>query len=115
MRLAADENFNNDILRGLRLRLPDVDIIRIQDTDIAGTEDPKVLEWTAKEQRILLTHDIKTMTKYGYERVRQGLSMPGVIEIKASLDVGLAIEELVIFIECSFEGEWEGKIVFLPI
>jgi hypothetical protein len=27
--LAADENFNNDILRGLRPRQPDVDIVRI--------------------------------------------------------------------------------------
>jgi len=31
MRWAADENFNNDIIRGLLRRKPDVDIVRVQD------------------------------------------------------------------------------------
>ena len=47
MRLLADENFNNEILRGLRRRVPDVDITRIQDTELAGQPDTLVLEWAA--------------------------------------------------------------------
>ncbi len=31
IRLAADENFNNDILRGIRRKSPALDIVRIQD------------------------------------------------------------------------------------
>jgi hypothetical protein len=30
LKLAADENFNNDVVRGLLRRRPDLDIIRIQ-------------------------------------------------------------------------------------
>jgi len=30
-RLLADENFNGDIVRGLLLRQPDLDIVRVQD------------------------------------------------------------------------------------
>lgn len=44
LRLAADENFNNDILRGLLRRAPDLDIVRVQDTHISGANDPTVLE-----------------------------------------------------------------------
>jgi len=29
--LAADENFNNDIVRGLLRRNPDLDIVRVQE------------------------------------------------------------------------------------
>ncbi len=32
--LAADENFNNDIIRGLLRRKPDLDIVRIQDVGL---------------------------------------------------------------------------------
>ncbi len=46
LRLAADENFNNNIVRGLLRRRPDLDIVRIQDVGLYGAEDPKVLEWT---------------------------------------------------------------------
>jgi hypothetical protein len=115
MRFAADENFNNDVLRGVRLRLPEVDIVRVQDSQVAAADDPTVLEWAAQENRIILTHDVKTMTKYAYERVRNGLPMPGVVEINSYVDIGQAIEALVLFIECSIEGEWEGQVIFLPL
>jgi hypothetical protein len=44
LRLLADENLNNAILRGLRLRNPDLDIVRVQDVGLSGAEDPAVLE-----------------------------------------------------------------------
>ena len=44
--------------------------------------------------RILLAHDVETMTRYAYERVQAGLEMPGVFEISRNVSVGLAIEEL---------------------
>ena len=44
LRLAADENFNNDIVRGLLRRKPELDIVRIQDVGLSGAEDPTVLE-----------------------------------------------------------------------
>ena len=64
LRLAADENFNNDIVRGLWRRKPDLDIVRVQDIGLSGADDPTVLEWAAQEGRILLTHDVSTITKF---------------------------------------------------
>lgn len=49
--LAADENFNNDIIRGLLRRKPDLDIVRVQDVGLSGADDPTVLEWAAQEGR----------------------------------------------------------------
>ena len=59
--LAADENFNNDIVRGLVRRKPDLNIVRIQDVGLSGADDPTVLEWAAREERVLLTHDVSTL------------------------------------------------------
>ena len=78
LRLAADENFNNDIVRGLLRRKPDLEIVRVQDVGLSGADDPDVLEWTAKEDRILLTHDVRTITRHAYSRVEANQTMPGV-------------------------------------
>ena len=115
LRLAADENFNHNIVRGLLRRRPDLDIVRIQDVGLSGADDPVVLEWAAKEGRVLLTHDVTTITRYAYERIEGGQSMPGVFEVSRSVPVGLAIEDILLLTECSLEGEWEGRIGYLPL
>jgi hypothetical protein len=113
--LAADENFNNDIVRGLLRRRPDLDIVRIQDCGLSGVDDPLVLAWAAGEGRVLLTHDVATMTHHAYERVRAGQPMPGIFEVARHLPIGLVIEDILILAECSLEGEWEGQIRYLPL
>lgn len=77
MRFAADENFNGKVLDHLRLRLPDMDIVRVQDTVMYQSSDPDVLAWAANEGRILLTHDVQTLVNDAYNRVKVGLPMPG--------------------------------------
>lgn len=42
LRLAADENFNNNIVRGLLRRNPTLDIVRIQDVGLSGADDSQV-------------------------------------------------------------------------
>ncbi len=113
--MAADENFNNDILRGLSRRKPDMDIVRIQDVGLSGADDPTVLEWAAREGRILLTHDVTTMTRHVYERVGAGKSMPGVFVVSRDIPIGSVIEDLLLLAECSLEEEWEGKVLYLPL
>jgi hypothetical protein len=113
--LAADENFNNDIVRGLRRRATDLDIARIQDVGLAAADDPTVLEWAAQEGRVLLTHDVSTITRYAYERVRAGKSMPGVFEVSRNVAIRIAIEDILLLAEGSIEDEWEGQVRYLPL
>jgi len=115
LRLAADENFNNDIVRGLWRRESELDIVRIQEVGLSGADDPTVLEWAAREGRVLLTHDVTTMTRYAYERVRAGQPMPGVFEVSRAVPIGLAIEDILLLADCSLEGEWEGQVRYLPL
>jgi hypothetical protein len=115
LRFAADENFNNNIVRGLLRRSPDLDIVRIQDAGLSGATDPDILEWAAQEDRIVLTHDVATMTHFAYERVRLGRRMPGVFEISRKVPVGVAIEDILLLAEGSLENEWEGQVRYLPL
>lgn len=113
--LVADENFNNTIYRGLLRIKPDLDIVRVQDVGLFSADDPTVLEWAAKEDRILLTHDAATITKYAYERVNAGKYMPGVIEVNRKVAIGMAIEEILLIAETCDHGELESQIVYLPL
>jgi hypothetical protein len=115
VRFAADENFNNNIVRGLLRRNPELDIVRIQDVALSGAADPEILEWAAQEDRIVLTHDVTTMTHFAYERVRLGRRMPGVFEISRKVPVGVAIEDILLLAEGSLENEWEGQVRYLPL
>ena len=115
LRLAADENFNNDIVRGLLRRKPDLDIIRLQDIGLSGADDSTVLEWAVHEGRVLLAHDVSTMTRYAYERVMSGKPMPGVFEVSRLTSIGVAIEDILLLAECTEDGEWEGQVRYLPL
>lgn len=113
--LAADENFNNDIVRGLLRRAPHLDIVRIQDVGLSGTDDTTVLAWAADAGRVLLTHDVQTITRYAYDRVRAGLPMPGVFEVSRTVPIGVVIDDLMLLVEASEAGEWEGQVRYLPL
>lgn len=115
LRLATDEDFNNRILRGLLRRKPDLDIVRAQDAGLTGKSDAEVLEWAAREGRVLLTHDVTTMKRYVDKRTAAGLPMPGVFELSQHIPISHAIEDILLLAECSVEGEWEGLITFLPL
>src|SRR5262245_25451729 len=64
MKLASDENFDGDIVRGLLRVLPELDLVRVQDAGLAGSPDPEVLAWAAVGGRILLSHDRDTMPNF---------------------------------------------------
>lgn len=115
LRLVADENFNHAIVRGVLLRNPDIDLVTVQDAGFSGADDPTVLEWAARENRVLLTHDVATMTRHAYDRVEAGLPMPGVFEVGRKVAIGEAIEDILLLAECSEEGEWEGQVRYLPL
>ncbi len=115
LRYAADENFNNDILRGLRRRDDDLEIVRIQDVDLSGVLDPIILDWAARENRVVLSHDVSTMVGFAYDRVEAGQPMPGLFEVSRKVPVGEAIEDLLLLARCSLDGEWEGQVLYLPL
>src|SRR2546428_452522 len=101
MLLLADENFNNDVVRGVRRRNPAVDLVRAQDVGLSGVDDPGVLEWAAQAGRVVLTHDVRTMTRYACDRVGEGRPMPGVFEVSREVPLGVVIEDILLLVECS--------------
>ena len=111
----ADENLNRNIVSGLLLRNPKIDIVRAQDAGLTGVSDEALLEWAAVHRRILLTHDIRTMTRSAYQKLETGQAVTGVVLIRDRLHVLQVIEDLLLIAECSLESEWHGTVEYLPL
>jgi hypothetical protein len=101
MRFTADENFNNDILRDVLRRYPELDVVRIEDTEVYEAEDPAVLEWVAQAGCVLLTHDTRTMPDFAYARVRGGKPLPGVFVVNDQAPMGEVIDDLLTILGAS--------------
>jgi hypothetical protein len=115
LKLAADENFHKAIVQGARLRLPDLDFVRVQDVGLDGADDDEVLAWAADEGRLLFTHDVNTLRQLAHDRAARGEAMPGVVEVPKWLAVGAAIEDIVLIVQCSEAEEWRDQVRFLPL
>jgi hypothetical protein len=66
--------------RALFRASPGVDIIRVQDAGLTGIDDEALLAWAAERDRVLVTHDVSTITAHAYHRILNGEPMPGVFE-----------------------------------
>lgn len=115
LRLATDENLNGDILRGLLRRNSDIGVVRIQDAGLMGADDPRVLAWAASENRVLVTHDGRTVPSHAIQRINAGRQMSGVIIVPRTLSVGGVIEDLILMCECSLDSELNGIVLYLPL
>ena len=115
LRWLADENFNNDILRALVRVNRGLDIVRAQDVGLTGTGDQALLAWAAEHKRVLLTHDVSTITAHAYRRVMKGEPMPGVFEVSRRAPIRAAVEDIILISGCSDPDEWEGQVRYLPL
>jgi hypothetical protein len=115
IRFLADENLNRNIVSGLLLRNPEIDIVYAQDVGLTGADDETLLAWAAQHGRVVLTHDVRTIPRSAYKRIKTGQQMSGVLLISDKLPVSRAIEELLLISECSSIEEWKGAVDYLPL
>jgi hypothetical protein len=112
--LAADEDVNGKIIRGLKRRMPDIDLVLVREAGLEGRPDPVDLEWAAKEGRVFITQDESTLIGFAWDRVRGGLPMPGVIVRGKKVTIRQAIEELLIIAACGRAEDFKDQVQFLP-
>ena len=115
LRFLADENFESAILRGLLRRNTEIDIVRVQDRGLSGAEDQMILEWAAENGRIVLTHDLRTMPAFAYERLGKNKKMTGLIVMRPDIHIGTAIEDILLIAECLTPEELAGIVLRLPL
>ena len=113
-RFLADENFDHKILRGV-LAQDSTDLITVQDVGLLGMLDPDILEWAAREGRILLTHDVHTMPAFAFERVRKGHPMPGVVVVIRLTPLRDSIDGLLVAAGAGVDDDFIDQVRYIPL
>jgi hypothetical protein len=115
LKLASDFDVRGSIIRGLRRRVPTIDLLRAYDFLPEDAPDPDVLAWAAAEQRVLITNDRNTMVGFARKRLAASDLMPGLIVTTNEQTTGAAIDQILLLAECMSEEEIRTEaVVFLP-
>lgn len=110
----ADVNFNYKIISGLRRHDPTVDFRTSGQEGISGATDPEVLLWAARLGRILVSHDRHTLPGFFADFIQQGPS-PGLIIVSQDMNIGHAIEDLLLVSGATTAEEWVNEIGYIPL
>ena len=112
--LLLDNDFNERIVAGVLAREPRLDVVRLREIGLDQAPDPQVLAYAADHERVVVTHDVNTMTAHAYRRVADGLKMPGMLVMHQTIDIGVGVHALLVTAACLNVGELEGQVWFLP-
>ena len=115
IKFLTDEDFNNIAVRGIRAKLPGLDLLRVQEAGLRMASDREVMKIAAESGRVVLSHDERTMADAAVSRINAGLKMPGLFLVPQRTDVGRIIAAVILLAECSRENEWQDRIEYLPL
>ena len=92
-----------------------VDVIQVGDDfgPPLGTKDPELLLWAETEDRLLISHDTKSMDKYFRDHLDSGHNSPGILRPRARPLIELA-EHLVLLAYATDRDEWRNFISYIP-
>jgi hypothetical protein len=99
----------------LKSRLPQLDYVLVKQIGMSGFSDLELLRWAAMENRIIVTHDKKTMIPDAKHCVRWGEPMAGIIFLPKRTAIGRAINDLELTVACLSETEMKDRIEYLPL
>lgn len=114
VRFQADADLKHIIVKAVLRREPSIDFQSAQTANLVGLGDEEVLAIAAREKRVLITHDRKTMPKHFAEFIAQQASS-GVIVVPQKLAVGVAADDLILVWSASEADEWINRIQSLPL
>ena len=95
IRFQADADLRRSIVLGVRRREPVIDFRDAHEAGLRGLTDEQVLELAARHNRVLVSHDQKTMPQH-FARFVASSTSPGLLIIPQRMPIGLAIEGILL-------------------
>lgn len=113
IRFQADADLKQAIVTGVLRRKPKLNFRSANEAELEGVKDSDVLAISARDGRVLVTHDRKTMpTEFGQFITSQTSS--GVLILSQNLSIGEAIDAIILVWEASTAEEWINQIMAFP-
>lgn len=114
IRFQADADLNHIVVLATVRREPAIDFQSAVAADLAHRSDKEVLAIAAREGRVLVTHDQKTMPRHFAEFITVETS-PGLLVVPQHLAVAGVVQDLLLIWLATDAEEWTNRISFLPL
>jgi len=116
-RYLLDENVDPLYRTELLARNPDLIVWRVGmlGTPPSGTLDPDILFWCEENSFILVTNNRKSMPRHLKDHLEQSRHTPGIVVMTETMSIGETLDELLLIASASLGGEYQDRIVYLPI
>lgn len=114
IRFQADADLNQAIVTGVLRLVPGVDFQTANVADLASLSDLEVLALTAQEERVLVSHDQRTMPGH-FAEFSASRTSSGVVIVLQSLPISEAIQALIKVWQESEAEDWINRIAYLPL
>jgi hypothetical protein len=114
VRFQADADLKQAIVIGVIRRQPNLNFRSANEARLEGIKDSEVLAIAVKEQRILVTHDRKTMPiEFGNFVITK--TSYGVLIVSQSISINEAIDTIILIWETTTIEEWMNQIMSIPL
>ena|SRR5437868_10905971 len=113
-RFQADADLKQTIVSATLRREPSIDFRTAAGASLSGRNDAEVLAIAAADNRLLVSHDHRTMPSQFAEFVMKSRSA-GVVIVSQRLPAAVVVEELIAIWTYYTAEEWLNRIAYLPL
>jgi hypothetical protein len=114
VRFQADADLNQAIVTGVIRRKPEISFQTATEAGLEGLTDSAVLALSAQQQRVLVSHDRRTMPTEFAEFIAHRHSS-GVLIVSRKTPLETVIEELILIWSVTLPEEWVNRIAKVPL
>ena len=110
----ADNDLKYGIVKAVRRREPSIDFVSAQEARLEGVSDPELLDRAARENRVLVSHDRRTMLDHFRAHLAAGKTSPGVLIVSQGAPIGPVAEAIVYLWSLADPLELRNQAHYLP-
>jgi hypothetical protein len=114
IRFQADADLNFDIVRAVRQREPTIDFASAQDAGFRGLSDPEILERAATANRVLVSHDRRTMLNHFRHYITARKPSPGLLIVSQNAPIEPVVEAIILLWAVLDYSELRDQVYHLP-
>src|SRR5258708_31359759 len=92
LRFQADNDLKFAIVKAVRRREPAIDFATAREAGLERVGDPELLDCAARDNRVLVSHDRRTMLPHFRNRLAAGQPSPGLLIVSQGTPIGPIVE-----------------------
>lgn len=114
IRFQADADLNFAIVRAVRRQEPAIDFASAADSQLIGVSDPEILDRAEVANRVLVSHDCKTMINHFRNHLAAGKTSPGFLVASQDEPIRQVAGSIVLLWSVSDPDELRDQAYHLP-